>query len=267
MDGIHGRLLMGRTSLGQETLLDAVRVSNDERRTVIVLSLVERLDRSGRVGAHRDVGDVDVLVLHLHETEVLLGLNLAGCRELGDCTGRRGLGSLTARVGVDFGIHDENLDVLARSEDMVKTAVANIVGPAVTAENPDGLTDEVISNREELAANRASAGAFLAGAAAILKSGLELGNSSAHFLNALTLLIELIDALDLRQDGLDGLRSLFLGENLVNELHCETVELVGRNAHTETELSVVLEERVGPCRTTAVSTLAVRSRGEVAAVD
>ena len=72
---------------------------------VVVLGLVERLHRRApacaplgfgvaegalrkppqkaaffgacRVGAHRDVRDVDVLVLHLHEAEVLLGLHLA----------------------------------------------------------------------------------------------------------------------------------------------------------------------------------------------
>ena len=104
------------------------RVSDDKRGTVIVLSLVEGLDRSGGISTHRDVGDVDVLVLHLHETEVLLGLDLTGSRELGDRAGRRGLGSLTAGVGVDFGIHDENLNVLTGGENMVET---NVYRPSV----------------------------------------------------------------------------------------------------------------------------------------
>ena len=34
--------------------------------------------------AHRHVRDVDVLVLHLHEAEVLLGLHLAARREFRD---------------------------------------------------------------------------------------------------------------------------------------------------------------------------------------
>ena len=41
-------------------------------------------DSLGRVRAHRHVRDVHVLVLHLHEAEVLLGLHLAGRRELRD---------------------------------------------------------------------------------------------------------------------------------------------------------------------------------------
>ena len=48
---------------------------------VVVLGLVERLHGRRRVRAHRHVRDVDVLVLHLHEAEVLLGLHLAGRRE------------------------------------------------------------------------------------------------------------------------------------------------------------------------------------------
>ena len=91
MDGLHRRLLVRRTRLREETLLDAVRVRDDDRRAVVVLGLVERLHRRRRVGAHRDVRDVDVLVLHLHEAEVLLGLHLAGRRELRDRAGKSGL--------------------------------------------------------------------------------------------------------------------------------------------------------------------------------
>ena len=44
--------------------------------------------------------------------------------------------------------HDEDLDVLAGGEDVVKPAVADIVGPAVAAKDPDGLADEVVGDRE-----------------------------------------------------------------------------------------------------------------------
>ena len=66
VDGLNRRLLMRRTGLREETLLDAVRVGDDDRRAVVVLGLVERLDRGRWVRAHRHVRDVDVLVLHLH---------------------------------------------------------------------------------------------------------------------------------------------------------------------------------------------------------
>ena len=88
----------------------------------------------------RDVRDVHVLVLHLHEAEVLLGLHLAARRELRDrsvyatlrqcrpCglehgSRRRRLGGLPARVGAHLGVHDEDLDVLAKGENAVKPAM------------------------------------------------------------------------------------------------------------------------------------------------
>ena len=63
--------------------------------------------------------------MHLHEAEVLLGLLLAGDGELGDRADRRGLGGLAAGVGVDLGVHDEDIDVLARGENVVKPADRN----------------------------------------------------------------------------------------------------------------------------------------------
>ena len=55
----------------------------------------------------------------------------------------RGLGSLTAGVGIDLGIEDEDVDVRAGSQDMVHAAEADIVSPAVAAEDPDGLLVQV----------------------------------------------------------------------------------------------------------------------------
>ena len=43
VDGLHRRLLVRRTRLREETLLDAVRVRDDDRRAVVVLGLVERV--------------------------------------------------------------------------------------------------------------------------------------------------------------------------------------------------------------------------------
>ena len=50
MDGLDRRLLVRRTRLRRQTLLNAVRVGDDQRRTVVVLGLVKGLDRRGRVG-------------------------------------------------------------------------------------------------------------------------------------------------------------------------------------------------------------------------
>ena len=78
--------------------------------------------KSAAVRAHRHVRDVHVLALHLHEAEVLLGLHLAGRRELRDGVRGRRLGGLPARVGVHLGVHDEDFDFLASGENAVKFA-------------------------------------------------------------------------------------------------------------------------------------------------
>ena len=52
---------------------------------------------------------------------------------------RRRLGDLPTHVRVHLGVHDEDLDVLARGKDVVKPAVADVVRPAVAAKHPHGL--------------------------------------------------------------------------------------------------------------------------------
>ena len=69
----------------------------------------------------------------------MLPLNSTGSCELSNLADVGSLGSLTAGVGVDFGIEDEDVDVLAGSQNVVNTAEADVVCPAVAAEDPEGL--------------------------------------------------------------------------------------------------------------------------------
>jgi hypothetical protein len=80
-----------------------------------------------------------VLVGHRHEGEVLLRFLLARSGELIDGAGLRGLGSLAAGVGIDLGIEDEDVDVAFARDDMIESAVADIVAPAIAADDPDRL--------------------------------------------------------------------------------------------------------------------------------
>ncbi len=54
------------------------------------------------------------------------------------------LGSLSAGVGVDLGVEDQDVDVLAGSQHVIQAAEADVVCPAVAAEDPDGLLGEVL---------------------------------------------------------------------------------------------------------------------------
>ncbi len=71
----------------------------------------------------------------------------------------------------------------------------------------------------------------------------------------------------MRQNRLDVRRRRGIREHLVHEPERVRLQLFRRNAHAQAEFRIVLEERVGPCRTASVRALAVGRRGQVAAVD
>ena len=54
---------------------------------------------------------------------------------------RRRLGDLPTHVRVHLGVHDKYLDVLARGENVVKPAVADVVHPSVAADACASLRD------------------------------------------------------------------------------------------------------------------------------
>ena len=59
------------------------------------------------------------------------------------------LDCLAARVRVDLGVEHQHVDVAAAGQDVVEAAVADVVGPAVAAHEPDALLDEVVGQRLE----------------------------------------------------------------------------------------------------------------------
>ena len=46
------------------------------------------------------------------------------------------LDSLAARVGIYFRIEDEYVDILIQGQDVIQAAIADIISPAVAAEDP-----------------------------------------------------------------------------------------------------------------------------------
>ena len=84
--------------------------------------------------------------------------SLTGSRELRNSADRSGLGSLSAGVGVNLGIEDQDVDILAGSDDVVQAAEADVVCPAVAAEDPHGLLGEVILILQDLGLPVSAAG-------------------------------------------------------------------------------------------------------------
>ena len=121
------------------------------RRPVERLGFEERLDGVHVAGAHRDLGDVDAAVAHGDQGEVLLADRLAAGRELRDRAARSGLGGLAAGVRVDLGVEDQDVDVAAGGDHVIEAAEADVVGPAVAADDPDALLDQRVGEGQQVA--------------------------------------------------------------------------------------------------------------------
>ena len=76
--------------------------------------------------------------------------------ELCHLTDVGGLGSLTAGVGINFGIEDEDVDVFAGCQYVVYAAEADVVCPAVAAEDPAGLLVQIILLGQDVCCQAAS---------------------------------------------------------------------------------------------------------------
>ena len=169
VDGLlHLALAVGHAALDAVHL--AGSVGDDEGRAGIGFRLGDGLDGLRRVGAHGDLGDVNVAVGH-GDLRQALGLDLlAGSRELRDLADVGGLGGLSAGVGVNLGVEDEDVHIFTGSEDVVHAAEADVEGPAVAAEDPAALLVEVILLREDLLGHLAGAAGEMVSPAALAAS-------------------------------------------------------------------------------------------------
>ena len=132
-----------------DTVGDAVAIGDDEGGAVVGFGFEEGFEGVLVFGAHGDACHVDVAVSHGDQAEVLLAPGLASGRELGDGAPGRGLGHLAAGIRVDFGVEHEDFDVTPAGEHMVEAAEADVVGPAVAADDPHALAHQHVG---ELAA-------------------------------------------------------------------------------------------------------------------
>ena len=157
-----GALLLGLRLAHVDGVGDAGGVGEDDGRAIVRFGLLEGLQGLLAVIAEGDGGDIDVSVAHAHEAHVLLVGLLAAGGELGDGRGRGGLGGLSAGVGIDFRVEDEDVDVAVLGDDVVDAAVADVVGPAVTTDDPDGFVGEEVGQFVDLRDDGAAACRWLA---------------------------------------------------------------------------------------------------------
>ncbi len=141
---------------------------------------------------------------------------------------------------------------------MVDAAVADIVGPAVTADDPHGLVAEVIGKFADLLEGRAVA-AFQS----FCNRGfrLRLRFDGFRSLGVVPVAHGVIESV------LEFRRSLVAGEDLFHFLLQQCAVGIHGHAHAESEFRVVFEQGVRPCRTASVFVLGIRNRREGSAVD
>ncbi len=278
---LHFLLAVGHAALDGVHLAGCV--ANDQGRAVIGFRFLDGLQGLRGVGAHGDLGHVDITVGHGNLREGLrLGL-LAGSRELCDLADVGSLGSLSAGVGVDLGVEHEDVDVFAGGEDMVDAAEADVVSPAVAAEDPDGLLGQVGLLREDLSAQLAGVAV-----AVLFALGLQFGSMRGELrhlgqlvhgadvlfegrdvgLGGLGVGVEIVDGVEvLLRGGLEvGVRPLD-GDERLGLLNQAVTDGLLAEVHAEAMLRVVLEQGVAPCRAVAFGVRAVGGGSARAAPD
>ncbi len=230
---------------------DAGAVGDDQRGAAVRLRLAEGLERLERIGAHGHGGHVDVAVVDGHHAQVLLAHGLAAGGELGHGRPRGRLRRLAAGVRVDLGIEHQDVDVAARGQDVVEAAEADVVGPAVAADDPDAPPDQGVGHAQE---QLRIGGPDRASFCLRMPTRPRWASISAS---------STCSRLEDRPDQVVAER----GRHPPEQLAGVGLVLIDGQPQAQAELGVVLEQRVAPGRALAVLVLGIRGGGQVAAVD
>ena len=227
-------------------MVDTRRVSDHERRSGISLGLLQHVEELHLRRADRNLRHVYVTVGHGNSAEVLLADTLTGRRELGDGAHGRRFRRLTAGIRVNLGIHDQNIHIQPRSQHVVHAAEADVVTPAVAADDPLRLLHQPVLHFENVLAVVAAAGLHHRD-----QAGRNLGRLGRRTARGDPLL----------HDALQLVRALRTAcDRLLHRLLNTVAEFLDAHVHTQTELGVVLEERIGPCGALPLVVGAVRRR-------
>jgi hypothetical protein len=193
---------------------------------------------------------VDIAVGHGDQAQVFLGHALTLGGELGNCRARGRFGGLSAGVGVNFGVQHQDFDVASGSQDVVEAAVANVISPAVAADDPHALAHQDIHDAQQ--------------AARVGYPGDRRSLSSWTFLRCSLMPSSLLWSV---------VRSASTSSSPMDLASCGSssraysILLVEGQAHAQAELGIIFEQRVRPGRAAAFIVLRPGCGGQVAAVD
>ncbi len=254
----HSPLALFHALAHIDTVVDTRSVGDDQGRTVVALRLDHGLEQLIAVGAHGHRGHVHIAVGHGHQAQILLAGGLAAGGELGHGPGGRGLGGLTAGVGVDLGVQNQHVHIFAGGQNMVQAAEADVVGPAVAADDPDGLL------HQNIAVSFDSFQHFFQIAGGCCDGrGEELPDPGRRLLGDLGI----VDVVHPKPEGFLQLSRDVLLQQPFHQLSQLASAGAQGQVHAVAELRIVFEEGVGPARSMPVLVKGVRAGGGAAAVD
>ena len=227
-----------------------MRVSNDDRRTIKSFSFVHSLNNLHIVSAHRNLRNINVTVRHSNHSQIFLRQSLTCGSEFSGSAHRGSLRLLTTGIRVNTSIHNEDVDVFAGSDSVVKTAEADIISPTVTTQNPNRFLDEVISQNVQL----------------LSFFSINSSQFSAQFFNIIALSINFcISLLRVSQNLISNVAQLSL--QTFKQRFCGSGLLVNREAHTQTKLGVIFKQRVSPSRSMTFFIFCIRCGRQVTGVN
>ena len=157
---------------GLQTVVDTGSVGDDDAGTVPSLSFADSLEGLSVVCTHCNLSDIDVAVGGGNHAEVLLADTLTLGSELSDSTERRSLGSLATGVGVNLRVEHEDVHIFACSDDVVETAVTDVIGSTVTTDDPLAALHEIVVEGLQLSAGGTAGSSASGNGFAELRSNL-----------------------------------------------------------------------------------------------
>ena len=120
-------------------MIDTGSITENYGRTVITLGFLESSNKLVFIRSHRHRGNINISIGHQHSWHVFFGSLFTGWCKFCHRTFWSCLGRLSSCVGIDFGIKNKHIDILATCENMVYTPEPDIVSSTVARKNPIGF--------------------------------------------------------------------------------------------------------------------------------
>ena len=250
---LHGffHLDIGIDHAAADAVIDAGGVGDDEGGAGEAFGFPEGLEGLVEICAQGHLRHIDAAVGHHHVGQVLLSALLAIGGKLRHGAGGGGFAHLAAGIGVDLGIKDQDIDIGPAGHDMIQPAKADIVGPAIAAQDPVGLF------AEELLVMQKLLGAGIQALGKDINEGIGSGEVRFAVLQRGKVIFQhlfFVRGLDIADEGF-GFPYQALAHGILRQVHAVAV------------FGVILEEGIGPGRTLALLILGIGDAGGRATPD